>query len=153
MSRLLLLSLLALSAVIASSCGGSDTPSREKFEQSVITTRDRVDFSLARITQAQSKEEFLNRMDEAADTIDDAAGDLSEVGAPADYSKEATQLVDSLDQLAVDLQSTADQIRQPGFEDLVTGAAGLSFDSWDAANRALADLKDKGIAVSLIQRH
>ncbi|HEU5264049.1 MAG TPA: hypothetical protein VFU34_05390, partial [Gaiellaceae bacterium] len=58
-----------------------------------------------------------------------------------------------LQQLAFDVQATADQIRQPGFSDLFTGTKGLSFESWDAVNRALAALGRQGIEVVPLTRH
>ena len=60
----------------------------------------------------------------------------------------------SFRQLSVDIQATADQARTPGFEALLTkpGSQGLSFDSWDQANKALAGLAGKGIQVSILQR-
>ena len=56
-------------------------------------------------------------------------------------------------QLSVDIQATADQAREPGFENLLTDPAlnGLSFDSWDDVNKALAGLAGKGIQVSILQ--
>ena len=150
---LLLVLLLVAVAILASGCGGGSTPSVQEFGQSVVTTRDRVDFALARTTRAQSKDELLERMDEAADAIDDAANDLEDVGAPEDFESEGGKLADSLHQLAFDVQATADQIRQPGFDDLLTGTRGLSFESWDKVNLALAGLIGKGINVSLLQQH
>ncbi len=128
-------------------------PSVQELEQSIVTTRDRVDFALARITRASSKDELLERMDEAADTIDDAASDLEGVGTSKDYESEVGKLVDSLHQLAFDVQATADQIREPGFGDLLTGTSGLSFESWDKVNLALAGLIGKGIGVAPLERH
>ena len=57
----------------------------------------------------------------------------------------------SLRQLSVDVQATADQVRQPGFESLLQGTRGLSFDSWDDVNKALAGLAGKGVQVSILQ--
>ena len=151
--RPLLVPLLAAVAVLVAGCGESRVSSVEEFEQSIVATRDRVDFALARITRAQSKDELLGRMDEAADTIDDAAGDLEGLGTPKDYESEVGKLVDSLHQLAFDVQATADQIRQPGFGDLLTGARGLSFESWDKVNLALARLIEKGIEVAPLEWH
>src|SRR3990172_2005365 len=131
MPRVPVVLLLVVVAVLASGCGGSRAPSVAELEESVIATRDRVDFALARITRAQSRDELLGRMDEAADTIDDAAGDLEGAGTPTAYESEVGELVDSLRQLAFDVQATADQIRQPGFGDLLIGTRGLAFDNWD----------------------
>jgi hypothetical protein len=149
--RILLVLLLSLT-VLASACGGSGEPSVEKFSDAVVLNRDRTDFVLARITRAQSREELLTRMDEAATVIGKAADELDETGAPSDYQPEADKLVTSLRQLSVDIQATADQARIPGFEELLTDT-GLSFNSWDDVNKALAGLAGKGIEVSILQRH
>ena len=114
----------------------------------MVSTRDRVDFALARITRAQSKDDLLARMDEAADAIDDAVRDLEDVGAPERLDTDLSALVDALGQLAFDVQATADQIRQPGFSDFLAGTKGLSFESWDAVNRAFAALDAQGIEVA-----
>ena len=92
-------------------------------------------------------------MDEAAVVISKASDELAETGAPSDYQPEADDLVAALNQLSVDIQATADQARVPGFEGLLTDAAlqGLSFDSWDQANKALAGLAGKGIQVTILQ--
>jgi hypothetical protein len=92
-------------------------------------------------------------MEEAADAIDAAASDLEGVGTPKDYESEVGKLVVSLRQLAFDVQATADQIRQPGFGDLLVGTRGLSFESWNAVNLALTGLNGKGIEVALLERH
>jgi len=149
--RILLVLLLSLT-VTASACGGSGGPSVQEFSDAVVLNRDRTDFALSRITRAQSQEELLTRMDEAATVIGKAAGELDKTGAPPDYQPEADNLVKSLRQLSVDIQATADQARIPGFETLLTNT-GLSFNSWDDVNKALAGLAGKGIEVSILQRH
>jgi hypothetical protein len=144
--------LLAVLVLVAASCG-SGQPSAEDYADSVVLNRNRADFVLGRITRAQSPEELLNRMDEAALVIGKAANELDDEGAPAEFQPEANNLVRWLRQLSVDIQATADQARVPGFEDLLTNQAlqGLSFDSWDNANKALAGLAGKGIQVSILQ--
>jgi hypothetical protein len=139
--------------VLSAGCGGSGTSSARELEQSVVLARDRTDYALERVTDADSRGELLARMDEAADTIEDAAGDLDRVGAPERYGGSIDDLVAALSQLGVDIQATADQIRQPGFGDLLTGIRGLSFESWDRANRALAALGRRGITVAPLERH
>lgn len=138
---------------LATGCTTSGTPTVEEYGRSLGSARDRVDFALERITQAGSRDELLERMDEAAATIDDAASDLGGVGAPRKVESETGVLVDALRQLAFDLRATADQIRQPGFGDLVIGTRGLSFESWDAVNLALRALRTKGIDVAPLERH
>ena len=155
MSRPLLAVLVAVAAVAASGCGGggSSTQSLDDYAQSVVTTRNRVDFALGRITKAESKEEFINRMDEASAAIDDAASDLDDAGPAEGFEDETDELVDALDQLSVDLDALAHDLRQPEGEGLLTGAQGLNFESWDKANLVLASLIGQGIKVELIGRH
>ena len=153
MPRLLLVPLLVSLAVLAFGCGANRMLSEQELEPSIVATRDRVDFALERVTRAESRDELLGRMDEAAGTIDAAAGDLEGVGIPRAYENEVGDLVAALRRLAFDLQATADQIRQPGFGDLLSGTKGLSFESWENVNRALAGLNEKGIEVARLERH
>ena len=150
--RLLVVALLAVLVLLAVGCGGGQ-PSAEDYADSVVLNRNRVDFVLTRITHAQSPDELLNRMDEAALVIGKAGDELDDIGAPDEFQPEADNLVKWLRQLSVDIQATADQARQPGFESLLTDASlqGLSFDSWDKVNKALAGLAGKGIQVSILQ--
>lgn len=145
--------LLLAVGLVATACGGSGEPSVQEFEDAVVLNRNRTDFVLARITNAQSLDELFARMDEAAATISKAADDLDETGAPSEYQPEADNLVKSLRQLSVDVQATADQARIPGFEGLITQSNAISFDSWDNVNKALAGLAGKGIEVAILQRH
>ena len=149
----LLLGALALVLGVSAGGGGSEPISRADYAASVRAARDRVDFALARITQAQSQDEFLDRMDEAAKLIDQAASDLSQKGSAKGFESETRQLVAAFRQLSVDLAATASQIREPGFQDLLTGTRGLSFDSWTRANRVLERLRQRGIRVPPLQRH
>jgi hypothetical protein len=145
--------LLAAAALLAAGCGGNGVATASELEASVVNARDRVDFALEQVTRSESKEEFLERMDEAAGTIADAADELDGVGAPPRYEGDVETLVQSLEQLAFDVQATADQVRQPGFDDLLAGARGLSFESWDLVNRVLAALAENGIDVAPLERH
>lgn len=151
MHRLVFVPMLVTLAMLALGCGESRTVG--EIEPSIVATRDRVDFALERVTRAQTRDELLARMDEAADTISASADDLEGVDIPKDYESEVGALVDALRQLAFDVQATADQIRQPGFGDLLTGTRGLSFESWDKVNIALAGLSRKGVEVARLERH
>ncbi len=145
----------AIVAIAAVGCGfgGDDSAtSQSEYQVVVVNSRDRVEFALARLPKAQTLEEFLTRMDEAADTIDDTAGDLDDLGAPDDLADQHERLVDQLGQLAADIQGTADQARVPGFEDILQGAAGLNFESWDEINAILAELRRQGIEVEPLAR-
>lgn len=150
-SRRLLVLLVILAALVSGCGGGSSAPTLEEYAASVVNTRDRVDFALARIPKAKSKDEYLNRLDEAAEVAGDAAGDLGGVGAAKGFEEDHEKLVRGLHQLSVDLSATASDARQPGFGDLVFSAVGLSFESWDQVNLALAAMVGKGIDVSVLQ--
>lgn len=136
---------------VAAGCGGDERLTQAEFQQEVVAARDRVDFALARIPEAKSLDEYTNRMEEAAVVIDDAASDLESVEPPEVFVPETNKLVKALRQLSVDYSSSAEQIRLT--PELLTGTVGLSFDSWDQVNLALAGLVGKGIQVSVLQPH
>ncbi len=141
-------------AVAVSACGGeSQAVSRADYAASVRAIRDRVDFALARITQAQSLDEFLDRMEEAAALIEEAADDLASEGSAQGFERDTRDLAAALRQLSVDLKATASQVREPGFQDLLASARGLSFESWTRANRIIERLRRRGIQVPPLARH
>lgn len=129
------------------------TPTAEEYEASVVDTRDLVDFALARIQEATSEDDFLDRLEDAGASIDDAARDLDEAGAPARFEDENARLVRHLRQLAASLEGTAGQARELGYDTLLAGAAGLNFESWDAVNAVLGDLREQGVQVQPLLRH
>ena len=146
---------VAIVAVVAVGLALGDddsSTSQEDYQTAVVNTRDRVDFALGRLSKAQTLEDLLDRMDEAAETIDDAAGDLDNLAAPTELTSPHERLVDQLGQLAADVQGTADQARVPGFEDILNGAAGLNFESWDKINAILMELRRQGIEVEPLAR-
>jgi hypothetical protein len=148
--RRLILPLLVLLAIVAG-CGGS---SSDDFQKSVVEARNEVDAALTHITDNPSgRKELLDRMDDAALRIDRAAEELDRSKAPDELDGERKQLVTAFRQLAVDLTQTADQIRQPGFEGLLEGTQGLSFQSWVDANKILQKLEQQGIDVQPLGRH
>jgi len=152
--RRAILTLALLATLVAAGCGGGGGNSTEDFQSSVVETRNTVDGALAHITDNPSgKDELLQRMDQAATTIDAAAESLDRKEAPEEMTDEQERLVTAYRQLAVDLSSTADQIRQPDFGGVLQGAQGLSFESWEHANTALAQLKAQGIEVQPLGRH
>jgi hypothetical protein len=151
--RLVCATILTAVAALSAGCGGGGQPSLSEYEIAVVSARDRTDYALARITRAQSKDEFLNRMDEAEALIDKAANELADTGAPDAYAADNDKLVKRLHALANDVGLTADQIRLPGFGNFLAGARGLSFENWDKVNLVLARLIGEGIHVQLLGRH
>jgi hypothetical protein len=144
---------LAAATLLAAGCGGGGGTSVEDYEDAVVTTRERVDSSLERVTQAQSLDEVLERMNQAAIAINAGADDVDQTGAPEKFEEETEQLVTGLRQLATDLEATAAQMREPGFTELLTGGQGLTFESWTRVNRVLAKLREQGIDVEPLARH
>jgi hypothetical protein len=141
-------------AVVGLALGGSDGPtSQEDYQAAVVNARDRTDFALGRLSRAQSVDELLERMDEAAATVRGAAGELDDQGAPEGLEDETDRLVRQLNTLAEDVQGTADQARVPGFEQILFGAGGLNFESWDRINAILVELREQGVVVEPLQRH
>ena len=150
--RLVTLLAVALAGVAASGCGGSDEPTRAEFQAAVTSSVERVNFAVQRIPKADTPEETFIRMDEASAAIGDASSDLEDVGAPKDFEDEADKLVTSLEQLAVDLQALAADLRNPelGF-DPTQLPRGFEFESWTAANEALAGMIEDGLKVPVIR--
>jgi hypothetical protein len=144
---------VATVAVVAAGCGGGGGTSVAEYEDAVVTTRERVDSSLERVTQAQSLDDLLERMDQAAIAIEAGADDVDQTGSPEKFEDETKRLVTGLRQLSTDLEATAAQIRQPGFEELLTGLRGLNFESWTKVNRVLGELREQGIDVQPLARH
>lgn len=145
--------LVAFGAAVAIlAFGGRDTATKAEYRAAVTNARDRVDYALGRLTKAKSLNQLLDRMDEAAGAIDDAANDVDRKKPPARFEKEHAKLTRSLHTLSTDVQGTADQAREPGFEDILFGAHGLSFDSWNDVNAALEALRKKGLRVPLLVR-
>jgi hypothetical protein len=141
-------------AVVGLALGGDEgTTSTEDYQASVVSARDRTDFALGRLSRAQSLEELIERLDEAESAVRSAAGDLEDTGAPDGFEDETDGLVGQLRALADDVGGTGEQLQTPGFEDILLGAEGLNFESWDAINEILAKLRKQGIAVQPLERH
>jgi hypothetical protein len=133
--------------------GGDSQSSVEDYQVLVVKERDRVDFALGRLSQAQSLDELLTRMDEAAASIGGAADELDGETPPDELAEEHATLVKELGALSDDVQGTADQARVPGFESILLGADGLNFESWDRINAVFVKMKAKGVTVEPLSRH
>jgi len=148
-----LLAAVIVAVAIAGRGGDESEPSAKEYEASVVNARDRVDFALSEIQQAQSEDDFLDRLDDAGNLVEEAADDLDDAGSPTRFEDESERLVRHLHQLSTDLQGTAAQTREVGFKNLLAGAVGLNFASWDKANATLAELREQGVQVQPIGRH
>lgn len=145
---------LVAAVFLGRAIAGSNEPStRADYQEAVVTARDRVDFALGRLSKAQSLDELITRLDEAAAVIDKSAKELDDTTPPANLESQHTRLVADLGTLVTDVQGTADQLRVPGYEDILTGAEGINFPSWDKINAVLRELQRLGIHVELLSRH
>lgn len=133
--------------------GGESQSSTAEYQVAAVQARDRVDFALGRLSKAQSLDELLERMDEAAASIDDAAGELDDQTPPDALADVHERLVEQLGALSNDVQGTADQARVPGFEQILLGAQGLNFESWDKINAEFVAMKAQGVVVPPLSRH
>ncbi len=133
--------------------GGDEQSTAEEYQVAVVQARDRVDFALGRLSNAQSLDELIERLDEASAAIDNAGGELDGTTPPETLADTHERLVEQIGVLADDVQGTADQLRVPGFEDILQGAEGLNFESWDEINAELAKMKAQGVVVPPLSRH
>jgi hypothetical protein len=155
----LVLTVVAIAAAVIVTAVGlavvaeDDGPTEAEYKVAVVAARNQTNEALARVTQATSREDLTVRMDQAAVAIDDAADDLDAAGTTARFERPHEQLVSALHQLSADLEGTAEQIRDPNFEDILAGTQGLSFESWDRINAQLARLSAAGVEVRALERH
>jgi hypothetical protein len=146
--------LLAAGVLVLAGCGGSSAVSKQEYAESVVATRDRVDFALAQITVGQGDvEDLIERMEAAADRIDEAADDFDGAGTADGFDDETEKLVDAFHELAAGLAGTAHDASIDGMEALLTGTNALQFPGWTKANRVLASLDEQGITVEPIGSH
>jgi ABC-type enterochelin transport system substrate-binding protein len=155
--KIALAAVAVAAAVIVTAVGlavvADDPPSKAEYQTAVASARNRTDAALQWVTKSQSSEELIARLDDAAIVIDRAADDLADAGTLDRYEETNKELVAALRELSTDLEGTAAQMQQPGFEDLLGGTRGLSFESWVKINARLADLRDEGISVPALERH
>jgi hypothetical protein len=142
--------LVALLAVGATACGGDDSAELQDYEASVVETRNDVDDALANISEAQSRQDFLNRMEQAAVLISRAADKLDDAEVADGFEDETTQLTAALRTLSTDLEQTAAQFRQTPE---LFNSPGLAFEGWTRANEVLRGLAKQDIAVEPIANH
>jgi hypothetical protein len=140
--------------LLAMTAGGSDVATKAETQQAVSTARNRVDFAFQHMARSDDLDELLVRMSEASGMIGDAASDLGELRAPDPYAPQVAKLARALAQLSVDLDATAADLKRPELlQSLLTGARGISFESWDRANAAIKELNRLGLEVEELERY
>jgi hypothetical protein len=145
----------ALGVVLAvSAFDGQETATKREYQETVVGARDRVDFAYAQITKADSVENLIERLDEASAAIEDVADDLSAAAVAPGFEDLNAELASKLQDFSDALAATADQFQDPssaGFGlDSITS---LGFTEWDDVNAILVKMQEKGIEVTLLERH
>jgi hypothetical protein len=134
--------------VTACSGGGSSAPSRADYEQAVVSARDDVDTALTNLGQGvKDNKDLADRLAQASLVVDRAADALDQAGAAKGFEDENATLVKDLHELARDVSGTAEQFRDPTFEDVFGHTQALQWESWTKANRILRSLQKQGIDV------
>lgn len=156
--RLLVLAtvLAAAAAGVAVALGAFDggTPATEaEYRATVANARDRVDYALVRITKSQSTEQLVERIGEAAAAVDATASDLDGAAVADGYADLHAKLVDTLHAFSAELAATAAQFQDPTFGGVLEGITSLGFVQWEKVNAVLAQMRERGLDVQLLQRH
>ena len=146
----------ALAAVIAMVAlgGGKETATKAEYQATIVNARDRVDYAYADITKSDSVENLVERMDKASALIGAVADDVGDAAVAAGFEELNSELVDRLSAFSSALAATADQFEDPssagfGLESITS----LGLGEWDDVNATLAEMREKGLKVELLERH
>lgn len=138
---------------IAFGGGGSNTTSKAAYQTTVVTTRNRVDYALERITKSQSIDELIQRISDASDTVGGAANELERAKVAKGFEGENARLVSTLQAFSDELAGTAATFSDPTIGNSLASANSLSFPEWDKVNAILTEMQGRGIEVPLLARH
>jgi Tfp pilus assembly protein PilP len=141
------LAMLALTVLLLTGCGGG---SKEDFQSDMVAARNRTDAAITQVVRAKSLDDLLKRLRIAATEIRAAATEVQEADAPDGLADEADGLQQALHQLSDDIVGTVDTFEAN--QEAISLATGLSFESWDAVQARLADLRAAGIDVPPLER-
>lgn len=148
-----LVAAFAIAVAVAALDGGRETATRDEYARTITSTRDRIDFALVRITRSQSMEELIQRIDDASTAVGATRDDLDDAGVADGFEGLHDRLVDTLDRFAEELEGTAAQFQDPTFAPNLQGISSLGFLEWENVNKILAEMKEKGLQVELLERH
>ncbi|HYZ89720.1 MAG TPA: hypothetical protein VE620_10530 [Myxococcales bacterium] len=142
-------------ALVGMAFGGESTPTatRTEYQATVKDVRDRVDIAMLRITKSTSIEQLIERIRQASTAVESAAADLGDAGVANGFGNETEDLVRALQTFSVELFNTSEQFQDPTFEPNLGSLNSLGFQGWETVNDSLAELREQGIRVPLLQRH
>jgi hypothetical protein len=141
--------LAAVTLALLAGCGGG--ASKEEFQADMVAARDRVDESLAQVTNATSVDDLLARLRIAAAEVRSAAQDVSEADAPDGLDDEERALATTLRAFAEEIVATVTTLET--LEGAAAETRGLDFDGWNKVQARLAALRKAGIQVPALERH
>jgi hypothetical protein len=145
----------ALAALLATlfllaGCGGGGA-SKEEFQVEMVAARNRVDSSLAQVTNATSVEDLLARLRIAAAEVRSAAQDVNEADAPDGLGDEKRLFETTLRTFSQEIVSTVTTLET--LEGAAASTRGLDFQGWTAVQKRLAAFRKQGVRVPPLERH
>ena len=149
-TRALAAGVLAALAVLAAGCSGGDDKVAS-FEREVVSARDTADSSFAYIKRPESTEDLIRRLRTSRDRLQRVSGSVAKVETPDELVDERRRLANALREMSKEMDAAANSIEFVQESNTNGGAAppvqSLIFDTWDAVQSILADLRSEGIDV------
>ena len=137
--------ILAAVAVLAAGCGGDDD--KGAFQKEVVSARDTADSSFAYIKRPESTEDLIRRLRTSGDRLQRVSGSVAEVETPDDLVDEQERLAQALREMSKEMDAAANSIEFVQEGDSSAPVETLIFDTWDAVQAALTELRNQGIDV------
>jgi hypothetical protein len=138
--------ILAAVALLAAGCGGDDDD-KGAFQKEVVSARDTADSSFAYIKRPESTEDLIRRLRTSGDRLQRVSGSVAEVETPDDLVDEQERLAQALREMSKEMDAAANSIEFVQEGDSSAPVETLIFDTWDAVQAALTDLRNQGIDV------
>lgn len=138
-----------LAAIVALTAGCSGDDHEEAFQREVVSARDTADSSFAYIKRPESTEDLIRRLRTSRDRLARVSGSVAEVETPDDFVEERRLLADALREMSKEMDAAANSIEFVQDSDAGAGTPveTLVFDTWDAVQNVLTELRDQGIDV------
>ena len=137
--------ILVAVAVLAAGCGGDDD--KAAFEKEVVSARDTADSSFAYIKRPESTDDLVRRLRTSGDRLQRVSGSVAEVETPDDLVDEQERLAQALREMSKEMDAAANSIEYVQEGDSSAPVETLIFDTWDAVQAALTELRNQGIDV------
>ena len=147
-SRLRLVAIAFALVLLGAGCGGDDE-STDVFQQDVVEACNTADEAFAYIRRPESSKDLIARLRTNRDRLATASGTIAAAEAPEDLAEER-QRPGRRAQRHVEGDGGGRELDRARTERAGRGAGqveSLIFETWDAVNAALSDLREGGIAV------